>query len=523
MPLASSRRLEGARGAAATMIAAAGLASFPVVIASVRHDGGPTGADTPVYVWWARLVGAGGSSAVGFRPGVPDVSEVVARAFGLSETATVAGLGCALIAMVGLAGSAVLRGGGERREVSLIGLVLTGLFGTYLAAGHLSNAVFTTLFVLALAFVLDGRRAGSIAAALLLGAAGIAHPEFLWLAVAILAVATALAALSRRRREAVSTATIGLAGAAVTGLGLLAATAGGATFDVPTSLDVFLIQTHQLDRLHQLFLERFVPKVTGFALWAWIPLVGIALPRLRGRLGRLLVAWSVVTVLGVSAGIIGRWFPPHRIVAFAFCLPLLATIGLGVIGERLPRLATPIVVVVVGAVAVCAIWLWIRAPRPYTDPAVSAAAAVPPAVDGTSGTVVVDLPADGDATAVGVIRSLNVLRATVPGDRVRDVVLRYPPPVEGDADAMSVWRATEDAAVRELASGSPEVTAPTAPAPAPPISPAADLLATIGWLVACAIAGAGWCRASGHVGLTLIERATGTGLGALILGGAIAD
>ncbi|MFL5791086.1 MAG: hypothetical protein ACJ76A_06235, partial [Actinomycetota bacterium] len=92
MPLASSRRLEGARGAAATMIAAAGLASFPVVIASVRHDGGPIGADTPVYVWWARLVGAVGSSAVGFRPGVPDVTEVVARAFGLSETATVAGL-----------------------------------------------------------------------------------------------------------------------------------------------------------------------------------------------------------------------------------------------------------------------------------------------------------------------------------------------------------------------------------------------------------------------------------------------
>src|SRR3954454_22375277 len=47
--------------AAATIIAAAALASFPIVIALVRHDGGPIGADTPVYVWWARLVGVAGS------------------------------------------------------------------------------------------------------------------------------------------------------------------------------------------------------------------------------------------------------------------------------------------------------------------------------------------------------------------------------------------------------------------------------------------------------------------------------
>src|SRR6187200_2916620 len=163
MPPASPRRILGTRGTAATIIA-----------------------DTPVYVWWARLVGAAGSATVSFRPGVPDVTEVIAKAFGLPETAAVAGLGCAVIAIVGLAGSAVLRGGGERGAVTLFGLILTGLFGTYLAAGHLSNAVFAALFVLALAFLLDEHRWGSALAVGSVGAAGLAHPEFLWLAVAIL-------------------------------------------------------------------------------------------------------------------------------------------------------------------------------------------------------------------------------------------------------------------------------------------------------------------------------------------------
>src|SRR4051794_2720507 len=242
MPLASSRGSDGARDTTATIVAVVALASFPIVVAFARHDGAPVGADTPVYVWWARIVGAAGRSAISFRPGVPDVTEVIARAFGLSETATVAGLGCAVIAMLGLAGSAVLRAGRERPIVPLLGLALTGLFGTYLAAGHLSNAVFAALFVPAIAFMLDERRSASVVAAVLVGTAGIAHPEFLWLGGAILAGAAALALVVRLRREATATLAVGLAGAGITAIGLLAASVGGVAFDVPTSLDVFLLQ-----------------------------------------------------------------------------------------------------------------------------------------------------------------------------------------------------------------------------------------------------------------------------------------
>jgi len=41
--------------------------------------------------------------------------------------------------------------------------------------------------------------------------------------------------------------------------------------------------------------------------------------------------------------------------------------------------------------------------------------------------------------------------------------------------------------------------------------------------VTCGVAGAGWCLAAGHHGVSLLERAAGTGLGGLILAGAVAD
>ena len=521
MPLATSRRADGARVAAATtIIAATLLAAFPVVVALVRHDGAPIGADTPVYVWWARLVGSAGASAVGMRPGLPAVTELVARALGLSEVATVAGLGCALVAMVGLAGAAALRSAGRAGATPFLGLVLTGLFGTYLAAGHLSNAVFAVLFLVSIAFLVDGRPASVTAAALAVGAAGLAHPDFLWLSLAILFGSAALALIARRRREAVATALVGVVGAGVTGIGLLAASTGGVAFDVPTSLDVFLLQTRQLARLHQLFLERF-RKVEGYALWAWLPLAALAYRHLRGHLGRLLVAWSAVTAAGVVAGLVWQPFPPHRIVAFAFCLPLLAALGLAEIRATLPRWATPISVVVVAAIAAGAVWLWVQAPRPFTDLSAAPVAAVTPEIDSTTGPVVVDLPLDGRATAVQVVRAINLLRAAAPGDRIRDMLVRYPAPVDGDADAISLWQTNQ----AELAAtgSTAEVVAP-AEAPAhPALSPAELLVATLAWLAVCGVAGAGWCVALGQRGVHLVERSVGVGLAGVILASSVAD
>ena len=518
------RGTEHARAAAGVIAGAVLLASWPAVVAIVRHDGAPVGADTPVYVWWARLVGAVGSSAVAMRPGVPNVVEVTSRALGLSETASVAALGCTLVAIIGLSGWALLRAGGESDRTALVGLVLTGLFGSYVAAGHLSNAVFTALFVLALAFVLDGRRSAIVVATLVVGAAGLTHPEFLSLAAVIMLCAAASALRAQQRREAVAVAVTAVAGSALSVLGLLIASIGGAAFDVPTSLDVFLIQTHQFARLHALYLERFRPKVAGYALWAWMPLAGAAVHRLRTPLGRLLVSWVVVSAAGVVVGLVWQPYPPHRIVAFACCLPLLAAIGSAVVRARVPRLAIAITAVLIAGVAASAITLWVNAPRPFDDPVAAAAASAGPLIAGTSGPVVIDLPADANTTGVAVIRATNLLRAAVPSDRIRDVIVRYPEPPEDNVDSHTLWQSTEDE-IRQIQSrGTVTEVALSQPALGPPMtSVPAFLVAIVAWFAVCAAAGSGWCFAAGQRGVRLLERSAGVGLAALILASSFAD
>jgi hypothetical protein len=174
------------------------------------------------------------------------------------------------------------------------------------------------------------------------------------LAAVILLCAAALALIARQRGEAAATGLALAGGLGVTAMGLLGARIGGPAFDVPTSLDVFLQQTGQFARLRTLFLERF-PKVAGYALWAWLPLAACAITRLRNRLGRLLVAWAAFTAVGVVVGLVRQPFPPHRVVAFAFCLPLLASLGLETVVARLGRAAP--------AATVAILSRWARAPR----------------------------------------------------------------------------------------------------------------------------------------------------------------
>jgi hypothetical protein len=536
------RETEGTRTAVSVVIGAVVLVSWPVAVAFARRDGAPVGADTPVYVWWARLVGFVGSSAVAMRPGVPNVTAVVGASLGISETAVVAGLGCVLVAMLGLAGCAVLRAAGKDGRIPMLGLALTGIFGTYLASGHLSNAVFAASFVLALAFVLDGRPGTIACAALLVGAAGLAHPDFLVVAMPVLIGFGALSLVARDRRDTRNIAVTAVAGLGVSTLGLVAAASGGTSFDVPTSLDVFLAQTHQVSRLHALFLERFRPKLAGYALWAWLPLAAVAIPRLRTRLGRLLMSWVAVTVIAVIAGLALQPFPPHRIVAFAFCLPLLATLALDAIGARLPRFGLPVAVGVVLCIAASATRTWMDAPRPFNDPSAAGAAAAASQIErAPSGVVVVDLPPDANATAVAVIRWTNLLRATVPASRIEDVVIRFPEPDVTNADSFSLWRSSDDRVraalaagpVSEVALGDPTGIVPLAgavsipsrtPAPPAPTTSVAALIAAIaGWVTLCGIAGCGWCIAAGQRGVRLLERSVGVGLGVLIFGSSLVD
>jgi hypothetical protein len=532
----STAPLDRSRIHIATLGALAGaLAAWPVAIAAIRHDGTPVGADTPVYVWWARMVQASGVSTLSFRPGVPAAISIVATTLHLPIDVVVAALGCALVAMAGLGGYAALRAGGHDHATASLGMVLTGVFATYLASGHLSNATFAALFLPCIACTLVGSWAGRTCGAVLLGAAGLAHPEFSVIAVLIVIGAIALASFERLRTEAIGWACTAVGGVVVTGVGLAIARIGGPAFDVPTSLDVFLAQTGQTATLRTLFLGRFVPKIEGYALWAWVPLAALAIGRLRTGLGRVLVSWAATGLLCIGIGLVWQPFPPHRVVAFAFCLPLLAAIGVAVVRQRAPRIGSGLAAASVVAVVIAATLSWAGARRPFDDPTAGDAARAGAALAAApSGTVVVDLPPTTRSSAIVVIRAANLIRAAMPADRVRDLVVRFREPNGMRPETTSFWQASEGAATQAAGSGptaevrldavsgppslpgATQLTAPTAAAFRTPS--AADVaLGAAGWLVVCWLTGAGWCATAGCRGVDLATLPVAIGLALLIV------
>ena len=116
--------------------------------------------------------------------------------------------------------------------------LLTGIFATYLAAGHLSNATFAALFLAGLACTLaQDRRRGALCGVALIGAAGLSHPDFLVAAIAIMGVGASLAWIAHERREAITLIGVAAGGVGLTGLGIALALSGGPRFDVDTSRD----------------------------------------------------------------------------------------------------------------------------------------------------------------------------------------------------------------------------------------------------------------------------------------------
>lgn len=522
------------------------LLAWLLVSFFLRHDGSPVGADAAVYVWWMRLAGHEGLSAIGGRSGIPALSLVLAGVTGASAEMTMASLGCVLVVVTALAGSALVRAGGAPNGVSAAAAALTGIFSTYLAAGHLSNAAFAALFLAALACTFDHRRwRGPICGLGLIGAAGLSHPDFLLPAVAIMGAAALLAWIAHERREAIALIGVAAGGVGLAALGVVTAITG-ARFDVDTSRDIFLLRVDQLSLLRRLYLERLAPKASGYALWAWLPLAAVGLIRRGGALGRLLIAWCAVVAVGVAVGIVRQPFPPHRVIAFAFCLPILSAFGVEAIARRLPWGRVPFVVTTISIVAAAATVTWMRAPRPLDAPVViaaqQAASIVDPSEAGTP--VIVDMPTRGSGTVAAVLRAANVIRAEVPPERIRDVFVRFPQPDPSDAEASALWTDTElQVALATEGSGSPvqefgvgsaapgiaplvlgaPVTFVSTDGPRSPTTPLDVAVVAVVGVILLGLVGAGWAHAAGARGIQILERAPATGMGALILAAVLAD
>lgn len=503
------------------------------------------GPDAPVYLWWSRLAGVEGLSAIAYRPGAPALTLALEGALGLSVVQATAALEVAMGVAVGLASAAFVRRRTNASGSALAGL-LAGTFAVHLAAGYVANLI-TAVAFLAAGALLDGRtRRAAVIAAVVLAGGGLAHPQFLLVCVTILIVAAATAWRSDRR-EAVRLAGAAVGGGAIVGIGLLAVRPGAPALEVDTSKDAFLRRAGLTAELRNAFLDRFIHRWTRYVQWVSIPLAIVGFSAPKGNAGRILRSWFALTVVGVVFALATGRLPADRFVTFGFAIPILAALGLVRLWRRLlPRRGVAILATGVLTLAMLAgsAIAWNRQ-EPFISKSEVAAITVagflaPHELPDAPLAFLVD-DADGTVTFLAT-RAGNVIRASVPPDRIRDVVVVVPQ-IGGGKERRALERiSASDLREAERSSGSEAVVFAPAPffdiadAPADAIVVSSDQLlpgesiealepssaAGIAWasvatLALLWIAGYGWARMGFEDATTAAAAAPAIGAAMLIL------
>ena len=424
----------------------------------------PVGPDVPVYLWWTRLAGAEGLSTVE-RPGTIALLAVL-RWTGVGLPAAVAGAECALAVTAGVGGAMLARAAGASRTGWMLAGALAGTFATHLAAGYVSNLAFVVVFVAALVVLDDGARRSVVASAVLLGAGGLAHPLFFFVGVTIV-VAAAVLAYPFDHAQAWRAVAAALGAAALAGIGWLALLVGPPVLHVDTSQDAFLRRAGLGDTLAHAYRDRLIHRWTRYVEWASIPLAVVGAVRPGGWVRRSLWAWLATTVVGVVVGLVTAWFPPDRFITFGYAIPILAALGLVALVERWHRRAAAVAVATALALAMVAGAgiAWFRE-KPYlgTEAVHAVATAAGYASSTPPGTPWV-FPVDSPSTTISFLatRLQNVIRATVPPERIADVyVVVPPPPPRVTAERRREWSAlarlyASDAARAAAGGGTPVV------------------------------------------------------------------
>jgi hypothetical protein len=392
------------------------------------------GPDAPVYLWWSRLAGADGLSAIAHRPGAPALSLILEGTLALSVVQATAAVEVVLGVAVGLASAALVRRRAGTVGSALAGL-LAGTFAVHLAAGYVANLITAAAFIAAGALLDDPRRRAAVLAAVVLAGGGLAHPQFLLVCVAILLVAAA-AALRSDRREAFRIAGTAVGGAAALGIGLLAVRPGAPPLEVDTSKDAFLRRAGLTSELRTAYLDRFVHRWTRYVQWVSVPLAAIGFTAPNGNAGRILRSWFVLTFVGVAFALVTGWLPADRFVTFGFAIPILAALGLVRVWRRLER-RRALAVVVTAALTLSMLAgsaiAWNRQDPFLSEDEVRALAIANEAVSqlepGTPVAFLVNEP--DDTVSFLATRAGNVIRAGVPPDQIRDVVVVVPPLDDG--------------------------------------------------------------------------------------------
>ena len=511
------------------------------------------GPDAPVYLWWSRLAGADGLSAIAHRPGAPALSLVLEGTLALSVVQATAAVEVVLGVAVGLASAALVRRAGAVGS-ALAGL-LAGTFAVHLAAGYVANLITAAAFLAAGALLDDPRRRAAVLAAIVLAGGGLAHPQFLLVCVAILLVAAAVA-LRSDRREAFRIAGTAVGGAAALGIGLLAVRPGAPPLEVDTSKDAFLRRAGLTSELRSAYLDRFVHRWTRYVQWVSVPLAAIGFAAPNGNAGRILRSWFVLTFVGVAFALVTGWLPADRFVTFGFAIPILAALGLVRLWRRLERrraLAVVVTAALTLAMLAGSAIAWNRQDPFLSEDEVRALAVANEAVSRHQpGTPLAFLVNEADDTVSFLAtRAGNVIRAGVPPDRIRDVVVVVPSlggaPASGERGALERLTA-RDLSAAEARSGRKaevivltpfdEVDRPTDTLvvdpsvqvkdifpvdPLEPSSAAGITWASIAALLLLTVVGYGWARIGLADTVTAAAAAPAIGAAMLILVGTALD
>lgn len=383
----------------------------------------PMGPDAPVYTWWANLAGSHeGLSVANWRPGTPALTLMVGGATGRPQSEIIAGLGGALAAAVGLAAWALVRRGGRHAPwVAWLAGLLAGTWCVHLAGGYFGNLVFAVTFLAAVALIAPARaRVAPPAAAILLGAGGLAHPMFFVVGIVVLLAGFGLTRDPEARGRIWMSAT---GGTVLVGAGLLAMLMGPRPVASDTSADAFLRRAGFGGELRGEYLRRFGRHWSRYVPWLSLPLAWFGRRGTDDPVRPILNAWVVVALGGLVVSLATQLIPGVRLIAFAFAIPILAALGLA----RLPGLMTRrwlarALIAMAAFVMVAAAALTWSSERPYADEALvrqlQTAAGAFDSSNCLDAIYVVD-ETDEDLAAFRVTNWGNLIRASLPASQIR--------------------------------------------------------------------------------------------------------
>jgi hypothetical protein len=255
-------------------------------------------------------------------------------------------------------------------------------------------------------------------------------------------------------------------GGLIAAAGLAASAVGPTRIGGDTSKDAFLRRVGEFRALRDTYIHRFQENWRRYAPVMHTILTLGGATHARGFTRRFLLGWLVLTVQEVPVGVATGWFHPDRVLTFAFCIPLLAALGLVWLGRLLGRwwLAWPVGVGLVVLTVLPTVRGW-NEETPFISPAELRAATIAGRIAATTpeGTPIVFVVHDPSSDTLFLAsHALNVARATAPPGRVHDVAVFV-----GTVEDLRNHRPTLGATpLRDLASTTSLAEIPAEPAPA---------------------------------------------------------